>query len=246
MKNLLLLIVLFLSVSLARAEDILISLYEYDPWRMVIGSDSPTFMLYSDGQVIFWNTELKKYQNAILNPSDLEAELSGVKRLTDLESEYILSGWTDQPTQVLAFKSGATNHKIGVYGSLRKQKEVREKAPREFLALFDYYTRYSKAGATDWNPTHIEVMIWPYDYAPEKSIIWPSTWPDINSGSTKKRGDSFSIYLPFNHYDEFKKFIATRNEKGAVEINGKKWVVSTRTPFPHEIALNKSKQKGAQ
>ncbi len=246
MKKLSLLIVLLLSTSLSQAEEILISLYEFDPWRMVIGSDSPTYILYSEGQVIFWNSKLKKYQSIILNPSDLKAELSEIQKLTALEREYILSDWTDQPTQVLTFKSGISIKKISVYGNLRKQKVVREKAPREFLDKFDYFTRYSKAGAKDWNPTHIEVMIWPYDYAPEKSIIWPGNWPDIRSSSTKKRGDSYSIYLPFSHYDEFKKFIEARNEKSAVEINGKKWAVSTRIPFPHEMALNKSIQPNAK
>ncbi len=111
----------------------------------------------------------------------MEVELSEVKKLTALESEYSLSNWTDQPTQVLAFKSGSSIKNISVYGNLRKQEEVREKAPKEFLAKFDYFTSYSKTGAKDWNPTHIEVMIWPYDYAPEKSIIWHSNWPDIKS-----------------------------------------------------------------
>ncbi len=246
MKNLFLLIVLLLSASLARADEILISLYEYDPWRMVIGSDSPTFILYSEGKVIFWNAEQKKYQSILLNPSVVQAELSEVQKLTVLEGEYTLSDWTDQPTQILAFKSSGDFKKISVYGNLRKQEEVRKKAPKEFLAKFDYFTSYSKSDSEDWNPSHIEVMIWPYEYAPEKSIIWPNNWPDTKSNSTKKRGDSFSIYLPFNHYDEFKKFIATRNEKGAVKINGKKWAVSTRIPFPHEIALNKSMQPTAK
>jgi hypothetical protein len=245
MKSLSLLIVLLLSVSLARADDILISLYEYDPWRMVIGSDSPTFILYSEGQVIFWNAELKKYQSTVLNKDNLEAELSELQKLTDLESDYSLSDWSDQPTQVIAFKLGNRIKKISVYGNLRKQEEVRKKAPREFLSKFDYFTSYSKEDAKDWNPTYIEVMIWPYEYAPEKSIVWPSNWPDIESYGTKKRGDSYSIYLPFSHSDELNKFIATRNKKGAVEINGKKWAVSTKTPFPHEISLNKSMQPNA-
>jgi hypothetical protein len=82
-------------------------------------------------------------------------------------------------------------------------------------------------------------MIWAYDYAPEKSIVWPEKWPDINSNSTRKRGDSYSIYLPYSEKGNYKEFIATRSEKGAVEINGKKWAVSTRIPFPHEIAFKK-------
>ncbi len=245
MKNFNLLVVLLLSVSLARADEILISLYEHDPWRMVIGSDSPTFILYSEGQVIFWNTKQKKYQSAILSQDDIEDELTKVQMLTALESEYSLSNWTDQPTQVLTFNTGSSIKKISVYGNLRKQEEVRGKAPKKLLASFDYFTSYSRSGSQDWNPSYIEVMIWPYEYAPEKSVIWPNGWPDIKSNNTKKRGDSYSIYLPYKYYDEFKKFIATRNEKGAVEINGKKWAVSTRIPFPHEVALNKSMQPTA-
>ena len=41
-------------------------LVERNPWLMVIGSDSPTFVLYSDGLVIFRNAESSAYLSAHL------------------------------------------------------------------------------------------------------------------------------------------------------------------------------------
>lgn len=245
MKNIILVSMLILVSSIVRANEILISLYEYDPWKMVVGSDSPTFILYEDGTAIFWDAKQKQYQYTQLDNTGVVKEMGELGNLGSLESDYSLSNWTDQPTQVISFKLGNDVKTISIYGNLRKQKEVREKAPTLLLSKFDQFIHYSKSEAKIWKPEYLEVMIWPYEYAPEKSIIWPEKWPDINSGSARKRGDSYSIYLPYDEYENFKAFIATRNEKGAVEINGKKWAVSTRIPFPHETALNKSMQPTA-
>lgn len=80
-------------------------LVERDPWLMVIGADSPTFVLYSDGLVIFRN------RNASASPY-LHARLSGEARdkltrrlaldsLLDLKRSYRASELTDQPTNEL-------------------------------------------------------------------------------------------------------------------------------------------------
>lgn len=231
--------------SAVRANGILISLYEYNPWEMVVGSDSPTFILYEDGTTIFWDAIQKEYRFTILDQVKVRNEIDALKGLLNLESSYSLSNWTDQPTQVLSFKLGNDIKKISIYGDLRKKKEVREKVPGLLLSKYDHFIAYATSEAKIWNPQYLEVMIWAYDYAPEKSIVWPEKWPDINYKSTRKRGDSYSIYLPYSEKENYKAFIATRSEKGAVEINGKKWTVSTRIPFPHEIALNKSLQPTA-
>jgi hypothetical protein len=77
-------------------------------------------------------------------------------------------------------------------------------------------------------------MIWPYDYAPEPSIIWPSEWPGLQSERTIRRGESYSVYVPSADLDALRDFLRSRNERGAVEIDGAKWAVSLRTPFPGE------------
>ena len=121
-----------------------------------------------------------------------------------------------------------------VYGSLY-DNDVRIKSPEVILNLFDKITSYTHSGSKSWLPKKIEVMIWPYEYAPDASIIWPTDWPDINHPETFKRGqDLYSIFLDSMYFEDLKQFLKTRSQKGAVEINGKKWAVSFRFPFPHE------------
>jgi hypothetical protein len=77
-------------------------------------------------------------------------------------------------------------------------------------------------------------MIWPYDYAPEPSIAWPKRWPGLDAPTTLKRAESFSLFVPSAEFESLHAFLAGRQEKGAVEIGGKKWAASLRLPFPHE------------
>ena len=171
MKSIILISLLILVSPIARSDEILISLYEYDPWRMVVGSNSPTFILYADGTAIFWNTKQKEYQYSQLDNASVLKEMDAIKNLGNLENYYSLSNWTDQPTQVLSFKLGNEIKKISVYGDLRKQEEVRAKAPELLLLEYDHFISYQVNKAKSWEPKYLEVIICPYEYAPDKSII---------------------------------------------------------------------------
>ena len=80
----------------------------------------------------------------------------------------------------------------------------------------------------------MEVMIWPYENAPDASSVWPKEWPGINSQRSMKRGDSYSIFLDGALLPKLRKFLETGKARGAVEIGGKKWDVSYRFAFPSE------------
>ena len=112
------------------------------------------------------------------------------------------------------------------------------------IEVYDYLTSFSHKGAVPWTPAYLEVMIWPYEHAVDKPAVWHKNWPDTQSSSTIKRGDSYSIFLPYSEKREFLEFMKTRKAKGAVLINGKKWAIATRIPFPHEIANNRSLRAG--
>lgn len=207
---------------------------EYDPWRMVIGSDSPVFVLYDDRTTIVLTPD--GYQSARLEEAefaDLVGDLNVSGALRELGGDYDLSVATDQVTTLLQAFPGGESKRLRVYGSMRK-KEMREKAPASLLALFDAAIGYQLPNAQPWLPDKIEVMIWPYEYAPDPSIVWPTEWPDINDASTRQRGDAYSIYLPSDQFEKLREFLKSRESRGAVEINGKKWAVSTRLPFPME------------
>jgi hypothetical protein len=85
-----------------------------------------------------------------------------------------------------------------------------------------------------WLPQNIEVMVWPYEYAPEASIDWPRDLPNLDDPSTVSRGDLFSIFVPAAKLEKVQTVLARRKEKGAIVINGKKWAAGIRFPFPQE------------
>ncbi|MBN2353572.1 MAG: hypothetical protein JXD23_13445 [Spirochaetales bacterium] len=86
-----------------------------------------------------------------------------------------------------------------------------------------------------WRPQYIEVMAWPYDYAPEESVFWPKDWPDLNSPYTVKRHeDSYSIYLEYDLLDDLVILLRSEKPKGAVVMNGKKFAVDYRLVFEGE------------
>lgn len=211
----------------------LIVLLSTDPWQMVIGSDSPTFALYSDGTVLFRRKGgygMVKLKRTELN--DLTRTFASPE-LTALAGRYQATSWSDQPDNDLLLYGRKVPLYITVYGALNDVK-VRDKLPEAVLAAFDRLRKFSAPSAQPWLPRKVEVMVSPYEYAPDPSIVWPKRWPALTSPSTRKRGDSYSIFVPSGELPALRSFLAARREKGAVEIDGKKWSASIRLPFPHE------------
>lgn len=222
----------------------LIVLVERDPWLMVIGSDSPSFALYDDGQAIYWAKT--GYKSVKLDRADL-ARLIGrldLGTLACLDEYYDAASATDQPTEILTIFNGDKRSSVSVYGSM-KSASVRSKAPKAFASSYDILLAFQRPDARDWLPEKVEVMVWPYDYAPEASIVWPKGWPALDDPGTVKRGDSYSIFLPSADYPVLNSFLRGRKEKGAVEIGGKKWAVSTRFPFAGEKGWMRRQAKDA-
>lgn len=199
-----------------------------DPWLTVVGSDSPTFAMYDDGQVIYRTKD--GFRTAKLPPERQNGIISAMT-FDMSRTKYVASNATDQPSNLFILIIGGHARFIEVYGALRTA-DARSRVPKEIVSAYDLLSGFSVPDAVPWLPTYVEVMVSPYEYAPEKSIQWPSGWPDIKDIKTKKRGESYSIFLPSGHFQELESFLQTRNERGAVEINGKKWAVSYRFPFP--------------
>lgn len=218
-----------------------------DPWGMVLGADTPWFALYDDGQVIFVEqTSENEYTHmaARLTPS----ELAGVKaKLSTYVAEpapkeiNLRPGVSDQPES--QFFLDVDGHKLAtfVYGlgtpadSDDEPTDGRDGVdvlPASIKGLHQYLSEFHVATAKKWTPDQIEVMLWDYSYAPDASIQWPAHWPDLSDSTTLKRGDAYSIFLPGTQEEALIAFLATRREKGGVELDGKKWAVSYRRVFP--------------
>jgi hypothetical protein len=236
-------------------------LFERNPWRTVIGSDSPVFVHYSDGLTIFLSG--KSYKSVRLSEEEGAELLSRFLSLGELKPNYsFLQGIdvTDLPAIELYFRSVGELKRVTVYGSLKMAAVAAGTSvpnglienlvykggaavPKALIENLLYLESYSHQGAIDWSPAYVELMVWPFEYAQEESIFWPEGFPDIDSFSTIKRGSSsYSIYLPYSMNQELMALLRTSKQGGALVMNGKKWAFDTRIPFPHEIASNKALQ----
>lgn len=217
----------------------IVVLYETNPWLMVIGSDVPSFALYENGQIIYRKIINKKYKYYQVK-NDREKTQSIIKSLGITDSlmklpDYIsASDAKDQPTNILLLNFD-TVRQINVYGSLRSsESEERAKTPKVFLSVYDNILTFDEPSAEEWHPDTIEVMATAYSYSPVKPLQWNSKWGDIKSSTTVKRNDDlYSIYIDVKYFDEFIKLLKSLKEKQAVVINGEKYSLTYRLPFPN-------------
>lgn len=217
----------------------IIVLIETDPWLMVIGSDVPTFALYENGQIIYKKVVDKKWKYfEVSNDRETTQKIIKSFGITDSlmkQQDYIeASSWTDQPTNIMLLNFD-TLRQISVYGRIREIKsDARLKTPKDFLTVFDNIVKFETDTAKEWLPDTFEVMATKYSYSPEKPLKWNKDWNDIKSSSTVKRSDDlYSIYLDKKYFDDFIKLLKSMKEKQAVEINGEKYSLSYRLPFPN-------------
>ncbi len=214
----------------------LIILVERNPSLMVIGSDTPTFVLYEHGHVIYKRTEDRRvtvYQ-VKLDPASMKQlieSLDPADEFYGLPEVIRVSSASDQPTNSLSVNIKRPKQ-VHVYGNLRRRIGVTDtEPPPAFMRVYNKLASFSHPAATVWQPKRMEVMFWDYDYAPN-NVDWPRELPDLKSGTTVKRGDAYSVFLEDAQFAAFKTFYDTLGEKTAVKINGKKMAVSFRYPFP--------------
>lgn len=217
----------------------IVVLIETDPWLMVIGSDVPTFALYENGFIIYKKVVNKKWKYfEVSNDPETTQKIIKSFGITDSlmkQQDYIeATGWTDQPTNILLLNFD-TLRQVTVYGGLRNMKsEARTKTPQPFLTVYDNLIKFETDKAKEWMPDTFEVMATDYSHSPEKPLQWNKEWNDINSNSTVKRSESlYSIYLDKKYFKEFIDLLKNLKEKQAVEINGKKYSLTYRLPFPN-------------
>lgn len=213
-----------------------ILLYERNPWLMVGGSDSPTFALYENGKAIFL-TPAQRYASVSLEEKErdeLIASLQLDQGFFELADHYETVSKTDQPTNALIVRYQERSKRVVVYGGIRNDPEARAKTPPAFLGVFDRLISYQNSQAKRWLPERIEVLVWLFNYAHGAPRPWPKGWPDLYDPATKKRQELYSIYLSSSHFDELMKLLSSLQQDQALLMNGKKWAISFRLPFPHE------------
>jgi len=244
-KKILLFFLLFSGVTIAFAQRFdktyghpVIVFTEMNPRLLVIGSDVPTFALYEKGQIIYKKVESGRTKFFEVKLSEEETQ-KAVYSLGLNDSLMRLPGFietttkADQPTNELVLSFDSTKI-ISVYGNLRVDQKARKETPKPFLKVYDRIARYENSKAREWVPSTIEVMLSDYSNSPEVPQKWPKGWSDLKSSKTVKRSDRlYSLYLDKRHWEEFRKLLGSLKKKQAVEVNGRKFSVSYRLPFPN-------------
>ena len=227
-------------------------LIETNPWAMVIGADTPRVAVYDDGEVIFakeQNQRVQYYQLTLDAPSlkTMRTQLSALLSINDLKLSYELVRATDQPEAKFYLSDKKRELVTSVYGlsstgngSSVSGDSGNAGVPRELLDFYKWLLELDSSQRKVWTPKYVEVMLWDYSYAPQPSIKWPRDWPSLDSDRTVKRGDKYSIFLDGRLQPQIAAFLATRSEKGAVEISGKKMAADYRYTFPGEPTWRKA------
>jgi len=212
-------------------------LIEHDPWKEVLGSDSPRLALYEDGRVIF--REGEEYRSVQLSAEELRSFRKSLAIADDpaFSGGYNVALATDQPDNFLLLYRAEPVY-LNVYGSLDDEQVV-SRLPQPVRDAYKMLRSFRHARSEQWMPDEIEVMVSPYEYAPEPAIKWNQDWPGLSHPSTVQRGDSYSLFLPSSQLENLRRFLATRNPRGAVEIDGRKWAkaaIGRESYAPHATA----------
>lgn len=215
----------------------LIRLTIFDSWAPVLGADSPQFVVYDTGQVIYAggvdDDRRLTYMRVELEPAELEALLDslGVEHFYRMEDYYETVFKTDQRTETITvWTEDAGFHSVTVYGSLEYDPEARALAPHGFVSAFDRMMSYSHPDAEPWLPEMFEVLLWPYENS--SAAGWPEAWPEPGSPVFVPRDQVISVYLDSDQLERYRELAATAR---AVRLDGETYAFSMRWPFPHEV-----------
>lgn len=232
-------------------------LIQSDPSALAIGEETPRVAVYKNGEVIFLKQVNKRavYHHVRLDEAALDRFLDQIKpvlALNRLERQYNMTpNLTSQPITKFYFHNGEQGVATLVYGLMAPGTRLLAYTelpfglepvmpPKELLQLHSRLCQLDYPESQEWTPDYVKVLAWEYSYAPEPSIHWPQKWPSLSSDRTTKNGDGYSIFLDGSTLPELRRFLATRNEKGAIEINGKKMCAEYRFTFPGEPAWRKA------
>jgi hypothetical protein len=157
--------------------------------------------------------------------------------MDQLKNCYSIFDGTDAPTNVLVLKTSRGFKSIEVYGMIRHMENVSDTSlPADLQTAFRTFLAFNAEQSTPWRPPYFEVIIWPFTYA-KSSVRWPSSFPGISDQNTRRTRSDYRLFLPIAELGQYDRFIAKITPKQAVLLDGRKWTVSARFPFPHEGAV---------
>lgn len=228
----------------------------YGAWSTVPLSESPRFVLYDDGLVIYKvghtdnvTSPSMSFMCVQLTGAEAKGLYASIVDSLRLDGDvlFAVQAATNLPVHELHLWSPGTYRKITVIGSLDKYPPglaetvgIRGELPSSIVKAFAAVRGYGNERGRPWHPEQVDVLIWPANLDCEVEP-WPPDWPTTASSSARpRRRDPFgrerwSIRMDYSNIDRVRALMSKRNDSGrCLEMEGKKWELSFRLPFPAE------------
>ena len=227
------------------------------PWRMSYGSDSPEFVLYQDGTLIFTKCREKDnpyscyYQMAKLPPEEIfrtmeqlhsQAFYSFDNHYSPDTSKFVVSDLTYR--LFVMRKPDGTYKRVSTYGALSGDKTgyVAENVPSALKEIVEFVTSYDNEKTIEFSFEYVELIIKPYNDEPKKIVKWSKGLPDLNDSKTIKHKEygAYSIFLHRSLEKKISNIVFKLNKyrlndiEAALLINNQRWKAEIRKPFPAE------------
>ncbi|HVB02324.1 MAG TPA: hypothetical protein VNE41_01270 [Chitinophagaceae bacterium] len=217
----------------------LVVLQETRPMVNQANVDDPLFVIYSTGQVIYQHTSDQNpvfYQEKLskAQTQQLIFDLDLTDTLMTMPDQIMADTARGEPIFQLILNFD-TVKSIEVYGNLRDSSaKSRSKVPQVLLSALDHIFRYGNEKDTVWIPDQFEVILTLDDDAEWAPVGWPGTWPQLNDPAVIKRSpDLYSIFMNRQLYKSFLIYLHQLKPGQDTELDGKRFSVSWRFPFPH-------------
>jgi hypothetical protein len=216
------------------------ALYELDHWRLVMGSDTISFVLYEDGEVIYRVGHPWEMRSVQLGPRELRGLIARLAPggFAKLNGYYNAAFVTCQPMIVLKVWWEGVAKRVGVVGNLRTANSARAAVPASLLRVFDALAMFEHPRAVPWLPPKIEVLLTNYSHARTPAVSWPQGWPGLDDPSTRASGSNlYSVFVDASGLEMVQAF---ERDSAPVLLDGNKWSVSYRFPVPNESLIRQT------
>jgi hypothetical protein len=224
-----------------------------DPWLEVYGSDSPKFVLYEDGTLIFdkcreadnpYSCSYRTVKFSSNEIADILEKLRSTafysfadKYVPDMSNSVV----SDLTTRVLVMRRQDGNYKkIWTYGTLTGGKSgfAAEGVPAALIDIVEFAASYDSSKAVDLDPEYFEVIFEPYYDDSSKNIKWPKNLPGLTDPKTitHKKYGRLSMLLDSSLFKPVIQIAKKQRRSGsAILLNSKRWkLAEIRLPFPSE------------
>jgi hypothetical protein len=222
-----------------------------NPRRNVYGSDSPEFVLYDDGTLIFtkcrekYNPYSCYYQMAKLTSEEISQVMGRLQpqAFYSFAEHYSTSRKvvvSDLIERVFVMRRpDGTYKKVSTYGALSGNETgyVAENVPGKLKQIDEFVTSYDNANPVKFYFEYNEIAIKPYGNDSKKNLKWSKDLPDLNDSKTikhKKHG-RYSLFAKRSLMKKIDEFTYKQwKSEAAIVINNQRWKAEIRIPFPSE------------